>query len=215
MAVAASVAGRAVWESVTAQDGGEPALPPPQEVLDQEAAAEKFAGELLGIFVAPPGWPVPEKFVTYEDVCGSAFSEQVPWEQAGEFALDFVLPEGFRLDPNSLNTGVIACGGTPYAARWDYSFVQPNGYPGYLNVARSLLKHEEIEASRGRVQTTEIGGRQAIYIKPLTETGIGSMAEIIFPGDRIKTSIQSSGVPERDLLAAAEAVAAALNESER
>lgn len=211
IAVVGSIAGRAVWETVTAEDAPK-AEPPPLETLNDEAASPKFEGEVLGVFIGPPDAKVPDKFVTYEDLCGSKTSEQVSWDRAGEFDLTVNLPEPFQLNPDSLNTGVIACGDTVYAARWDYSALQPNGYAGGLTIARSPFKDKQFAVSAERVQATEIGGLPAVHIKPLSANGIGSAAGVIFPGDSVNTAIYSSGIPDTDLLKVAAIVAAAIQE---
>lgn len=213
IAVAGSIAGRAVWETVTATDDPK-AEPPPLQTLNDEAAKPKFEGEVMGFFVGPPGARVPDKFVTGEELCGSQFTEQVSWDKAGELDLAVNLPEPFRFIPDSMNTGTIACGDTVYAARWDYAAPQPSGYPGSLVIARSRFKYDEFDVSTERVTVTEIGGLPAVYIQPLSPNGIGSAAGVIFPGDAVTTLIKSSGVPSADLLKVAEIVAAEMKKGE-
>jgi hypothetical protein len=211
-AVGGSLAGRAVWGSLAEEEPK--ANPPPLDVLNSEAASEKFQGELLGVFIAPRGVEVPDKFTTYEELCGSKATEQVAWEKAGEFGLDVELPEPFKLDEGSLNTGVVACGDTVSGARWEYRVLQPSGYPGQLFIARSEFKYFEIEASPGRVHQTEFGGVPAVFIDTLSDNGIGPSAGVIFPGAEVTTQIVSNGVPREHLLKVAEIVAAAVaNES--
>jgi len=216
IAVIGSIAGRAVWEGVTAQD--KPlALSPSQEALSEESAAAKFEGELLGIYIidandSDAAARVPDKFVTGKEVCGSQRTEQVSWDRAGEFGLTISLPEPFRLVPDSLNTGVIACGSTVYAARWEYSALLASGYPGSLIIARSPFKYVQFGAPAQRVHATEIGGLPAVYIEPLIPSGIGSAALVVFPGDAVITEITSSGIPDADLLKVAEIVGAAIAE---
>jgi len=209
VAVGASLAGRALWDSVTAQDVPK-AQPPPLAVLQEEDAKPKFEGEILGVFIGPPEAKVPDKFVTYEDVCGTQVTEAAGWDEAGPYDLKVALPEPFRLVPDSMNTGVVACGGTVYAARWEYSALQPSGYPGQLFIVRSRFNAEVFEAPAERIQATEIGGVPAVYIAPLSENGIGRAAGVVFPGDAVTTSIISHGIPADDLLKVAEIVAAAI-----
>lgn len=219
VAVLGSIAGRALWESVTAQD--EPrAEPPSEETIRDEAAKPRFQGQLLGVFIGPPGAKVPDQFVTYEETCGSEPTEEVGWDKAGELGLagamdaaqGIPLPVPFRLNSDSLNTGVVACGGKVYAARWEYSAPQPNGYPGSLVIARSYFKYAEFDVSAERVKEIEIGGLPAIFIEPLSPTGVSSVAGVIFPGDSVTTVISSSGVPHTDLLKVAEIVASLIKE---
>jgi hypothetical protein len=209
IAVIGSVAGRAVWDAVTGQEQPE-ARPPPWDVLEESAAKPPFGGEILDVYIAPSGSPVPDEFTTFEKVCGTLATVEVPWDKAGDLKLEFTLPEPFQLVPDSMNTGVISCGDTVYAARWEYSLAQPNGYPGSITVARGRFGNQELEVAADRIETTEIGGLPAIYIKPLSPSGVSSSAAIIFPGEGVVTEIQSGGVPETELLKVAEAVAAAI-----
>jgi hypothetical protein len=212
LAVIGAAGGRALWDSVIAQD--EPrANPPPLDVINAEAAKPKFQGELLGMFIGPIGAKVPDKFTTY-DPCGSNPGEQLAWDKAGEFDLKADLPDSLVLDTTSLNTGVIGCGDTVYAARWEYGSPQPNGYPGSLIIARSGFKYDEFDVSPDRVHTTEVGGLPAIVIDPLSENGISSVAAVIFPGDRVTTSISSEGIPRTDVMKIAELVADAIKKGE-
>jgi hypothetical protein len=208
IAVVGSPAGRAVWESATAQDVPK-AEPPPLNVVNEENAKPDFEGEILGVFIGPPE-RVPDKFVTGKELCGSATTEQVAWDKAGEFDLALTLPESYQLLPNSLNTGVIACGGTVYAARWDYAAPQPNGYSGSLLIARSPFKYSQFDASADRVKATEIGGLPAAYIEPLSPNGVSSAAGLVFPGERVTTVLYSTGIPADELLKVAEIIAAAI-----
>lgn len=208
VAVVGSISGRAVWDTVTAED--EPkAISPSLSELEEESSQAKFQGELLGVFVGPPEATVPDKFTTYEKLCSAdASTIQVGWEKAGVFDLSLSLPEPFEFLPDSLNTGVIACDDSVYAARWDYEVKQASGYAGGLTIVRSPIDVEQLDVSTRRVEATEIGGVPAVYIHALTGNGIGSQAAVIFPGDTVNTSLYSSGVPGSDLLKVAELVAA-------
>lgn len=208
IAVAGSLAGRAVWESVTAQDVPK-AEPPPLSVVNEENAKPDFEGEILGTFIGPAD-KVPDKFVTYEELCGAAPTEQVAWDKAGEFDLALTLPESYQLLPSSLNTGVLACGDLVMAARWDYAVPQPNGYAGSLIIARAPLKYTEFDASADRVKATEIGGLPAVYVEPLSPNGVSSAAGLVFPGERVTTVVYSTGIPANELLKVGEIIAAAI-----
>src|SRR5687768_7217413 len=82
VAVLGSIAGRALWESVTAEDQPK-AIAPSEETINNEAAQPRFEGEVLGHFLSPLSARVPDKFVTAEELCGSNPTEQVPWDRAG------------------------------------------------------------------------------------------------------------------------------------
>lgn len=208
IAVIGSLAGRAVWESVTAQDVPK-AEPPPLNVVNEENAKPDFEGEILGVFIGPDD-KVPDKFVTYEDLCGSAPTEPVSWDKAGEFDLALTLPEQYKLAADSLLAGVFACGDQVTSAGWHYTAPQPNGYPGVLIIVRHPVKHDQFDASADRVKATEIGGLPAVYVEPLSANGVGSAAGVVFPGERVTTAIHSAGIPSADLLEVAEIVAAAI-----
>jgi hypothetical protein len=60
-----------------------------------------------------------------------------------------------------------------------------------------------------RVSTEVIGGRQAIVVRPATDDGLAQMSEVIFPEPFGKTDIDAFNLSAADLLAVAEAVAAA------
>lgn len=143
-------------------------------------------------------------------MCGTATTEQVGWEKAGEFDLTLALPESYQLLTNSLNTGVVACGDLVTAARWDYAVPQPNGYIGSLLIARGPLKYTQFDASADRIKETEIGGLPAVYVEPLSPNGISSAAGLVFPGESVTTVVYSTGIPAIDLLQVAEAIAAAI-----
>ena len=209
VAVIGSIAGRAVWESATAEDGDDGRAPHP-DLINEEATKPKFEGELLGFFLGPRDGEIPEKFVTYEELCGSQPTVQVAWDKAVDLDLSLVLPKPFELNTNSLNTGVVACGDAIYAARWEYTALRPDGNFGSLFVARSRFKYEEFDVSAGRVNASEIGGVPAIVIGPLTPNGLGSIAGVIFPGESVTTVLRSSGVSDEELLEIAEIVAAEL-----
>ena len=211
VAVFGSIGGRLAWNAVTAEEEQVP-QPPPLDVLNGEAAKAKFEGEILGVFLGPYGAEVPDKFTTYGELCGDEQTVEVDDAKAGDLDLAISLPEPFKLDTESMNTGVIACGDTVYAARWEYSAPQPSGYPGSMVIVRSLFKYTGVDASTGRIHTGQIGGLPAIIVDPLSEDGIGSAASVIIPGESGITQIGSSGVPAKDLLEVAELVAAAIKD---
>ncbi|HET9476406.1 MAG TPA: hypothetical protein VFP63_02850 [Dehalococcoidia bacterium] len=185
--------------------------PPPLEAIEADRLAPRFTGEILGVFIAPPDVKPPLGFTTYEEFCGSPEAPTVAtqWEEAGALALSVELPGSFVFQPDSVNSGVIACEGKVYAARWDYNYSNASGYPGGLTIARSVFSHITRDVSSSRVKPVVIGGRQAILIEPLTPDGISSSAGVIFPEPFGTTEIQSAGVPLPDLLAVAETVALA------
>jgi len=186
---------------------------PSSEVFEAELSKPRFVGEVLGIFIAPAEVPVPDKFVTSEELCGRwSLSVQVPWEKAGQLGLSVELPPPFVLDVDSLDTGVIACADHPekvYAARWEYAATQPSGHLGRLLIVRSLFPYWQYDVAADRVKATVIGGRPAVLVEPITPDGVSSVAAVIFPEPFGKTEVHSTSVPLADLLAVAEIVAKA------
>jgi hypothetical protein len=213
VAVIGSVGGRLAWDAVTAEEKTEP-KPPPLEVINEEAAKPKFEGEILGVFIGPYGAQVPEKFVTYEELCGDQYTVEVDDARAGDLWLDLRLPDSYKLDEQSLNTGVIACGDMVYAARWEYSTLQESGVAGRLFISRSLFAYTEFEVSQERIGTQEINGVEAIVVEPLSENGIASQAGVIFPGDSATTIIGGNALPLSELLKIAGLVAETLKQSD-
>jgi hypothetical protein len=148
---------------------------------DNEAAVlverekPRFKGVIDGIFIAPKDFPVPPGSPTYKDFCGSLSTQSVPWDRAGELDATLVLPRGYELRKNDIGTGVVACGEMVLSANWNYS--GPSPFPGetpsYIQVSRTTGSStaEEIDVAVDRPTTTEIGGRQAVIIEPLTESG--------------------------------------------
>lgn len=199
-------AARYVWDNLIAE--ADDPLPPELEEINADFAKPRFKGEILGVFIAPPDEPVPDKYTTFAEYCGSeqATSEQMAWDAAGQFALAINLPSQFKLETDSLNTGVVGCGGKVYAARWSYAVAQPSGYQGTLVIARGVFSHFPFDVSTERVKTIEAGGRPAVLVEPITPDGIGSNAAVIFPETFGVTEIQSSGIPLTQLLEVAERV---------
>ena len=182
---------------------------PPLEIIEADSKAKRFVGEIQGVFIAPPDVSPPAGFLNYEGFCGSEKvpTEAAPWDLAGQLTLSVQLPSDFVFQPDSMNTGVIACAGKVYAARWDYKVSLPNSGQGRLTIVRSLLSHIPKDVSANRVKTVEVGGRQAVLVEPLTPDGISSAAAIIFPEQFGVTEIQSAGIPLTQLLEVAELVA--------
>jgi hypothetical protein len=199
-------AARYVWDNLIAE--ADDPLPPDLEEINADFALPRFEGEILGVFIAPPDVPVPDRYTTFADYCGSeqATSEQVPWEAAGQFALDVKLPDQFKLQQDNLNTGVVACAGKVYAARWSYAATQPSGYQGSLVIARGVFSHFPFDVSAGRVKRIVAGGRSAVLVEPITPDGIGSSAAVVFPETFGVTEIQATGIPLKELLEVAERV---------
>ncbi len=197
-----------VFVEAQGQDG---IVPPPESVFEQERRAPRFAGDVSGIFIGPPGVPVPPQYVTYDEVCpeGTATVE-VPPAQAGVLALELDLPSTFVLREDSLDTGVVACDGTVYAARWDYAYRGTNGMTSDIVIGRTILTSTDgWDVAAYRARSTVIGGRKAALIEPMTPDGLASRSAVFFPEPFGMTFIAAANLSRDDLLALAELVARA------
>ena len=185
---------------------------PPAELL-----GPPFEGELLGIFIAPrrdPD-PVPDTFVKPRDVCPPGTpSVNVPWEQAGEMALDVSLPPEYELQPYSANTGVIACGDTTTTARRNYTLGFADGVVADIVIGRSIFRFERYHVTANRVRTAAFAGREAVVIEPASPDGqhvsgvfASTRSGVFFPESFGKTFISASGLPTEKLLELAQLVA--------
>ena len=203
---------------------------PSSEVFEAELSKPRFVGEVLGIFIAPPEVPVPDKYLTFKDICRpDTLTPRVSDERAGQLDLKFQLPPEYIFQPDSMDTGVIVCAprdqieilgpeslrlrdpeaGVVYAARWEYAATQPSGHLGRLLIVRSLFPYRQYDVAADRVKATVIGGRPAVLVEPITPDGVSSVAAVIFPEPFGVTEVHSTSVPLADLLAVAEIVAKA------
>ncbi len=184
----------------------EPQTPP--EVFEEERQKPRFQGELLGIFIAPRGVATPEEFAPKFTCDTRAELKRV--DEAGELDMALNLSDNYKLDENSLNTGVSICNGKVFAARWAYTVtVTSTGYPGEVLISRNPSLDFTADVAEDRVKTLNIEGREAIVAEPITANGISSWSAVIFPEPFGKTSIQAAGLALEDLMEVARAVALA------
>lgn len=185
-------------------------IPDHSALLAAERQKPRFVGDIAGIFLAPRGEPVPEHYVTYEDVCDSQPAIEVSPQRAGMLALPLKLPSEYILVEDSLNTGVIACGNTVSGARWQYDGPrQSTGIVPYIVIGRSLFTHDEIDVAVDRPTSTVIGGREAVVLEALTPDGYDQHARAWFPEPFGYTFIQATDLPHADFMTLAELVASA------
>jgi hypothetical protein len=198
-------------EAATAQKPPRPS-PPTDAQLEEEARQPRFRGEVLGIYIAPPGASVPDKFLTAEELCGFGESSvQVPWDRAGELDLSLQLPPQYRLNEQSLNTGVIACGDKVYAARREFEVtLESLYYPASVLIGSSVFSYDTVDVAENRVKPTTIAGRDAVLIEPLIPSGLVSPSRVVFPADFGSVFIMAIDLPLTDLLDLAEIVAKAI-----
>ncbi len=182
-------------------------IAPPQEPFDEEARKPRFRGEILGIYFEPGNEPIPEKYVTVDELCPGSDDYRVPEDQAGELALHVELPPPFKLNPESPNTGIWACNDQVIVANWEYDVMQPDGYPGRLLISRHKSCYVTVSVALDRVKETAVGGRPAVMVDPITPDGRHSQAIVIFPEPFGCTEVWGLSIPRADLINAAEIVA--------
>ena len=180
-----------------------------------------FEGELLGIFIAPHRHspkpdPVPDTFLKPEDVCPpDARSVEIPWEEAGEMALDLSLPTEYVLQAGSENTGAFACGGRVTAVNRHYTL----GTTAEIVIGRSVLRLHNYNVAADRVRTAVFAGREAVVIEPAFPSGRGQLigafygdserSGVFFPEPFGQTYILAAGLSTENLIKLAQLVAEA------
>jgi hypothetical protein len=176
------------------------------DAIEKAARAEekkpKFAGDIDGMFLAPAGTPVPETYVTFDDVCTTPFSEEVSWDRAGELDLKLDLPKEYVLQPDHENTGVIACGDTVYTARRVYT-----AKSGWATIGRSYLTTEEVDVAVDRPKILHINGRDVVMIEPMTAEGTFQNSYAWFPEPFGDTFVYGHGLSQNDFTALVKLVA--------
>jgi hypothetical protein len=165
-----------------------------------------------GVYFVRRGTPIPDEATVFEDICDTQVSEDVGLENAGEMGLELELPEMYKLNPQSLNTGAAACGGVVYATRWDYEVFPSDGRSAGMVVTRSPLNYDETWGPIQYLQEREVGGLTAItYISNPRGPGGSNQSLVVFPGSPV-TRLYGFSLTEEELLEVAEIVAAALQE---
>ena len=164
LAITAALAALLLLACAGGDDTADQSLPTatPQALSDVEQEP-RFEGELLGIFVGLGD--VPERFITFDDVCTTPFSVEVPWGRAGELDLQLNLPAQYILQSDSINTGVIACeDNTVYVARTHYLLKCSESADVFI--ARSVFDADLFAVGASRVTVAVFSGREAILIEP-------------------------------------------------
>lgn len=186
-------------------------ITPQEDIFDRERQEPRFAGDILGIFIGPSDSPAPSQYVTHDDVCPpGATTVEVPREQAGVLDLRLDLPGEFVLQDDSVNTGVIACDGAVYAARWHYLYKSASGMTADIVIGRTLFNHwDGWDVAASRVHATVIAGRDAVVIEPVTPDGLASRSGVAFPEPFGMTFISAANLSSDELHRLAERVARA------
>ena len=173
-----------------------------------EQAQPRFTGELLGIFIAPSedAWPEQVRADQAQLVAGGCVD--VPRSLAG--TLEF--PRPLTLAPEYVpkeEQPATACSGKVTGLGWEYTTTGANGIPANVSISRAVAKASVYDVAADRVSVRTIGGRDAIFIRPITPDALAQISYVVFPESFGVTEIQTFNLPEDGVLAVAEAVAAA------
>lgn len=184
-------------------------VPPTDPALAAERAKPRFSGEIGGIFLAPEGTPIPEKYTTFDDLCTEQKSWTVPDDQAGALTLVLDLPEEYILDVESVNTGTVACDGGVTGSRKSYLYQLPNGDTADIVVGRTFSGYDTINVAADRVSLENISGRDVVIVNTVTEAGYWDHAYAYLPESFGDTYISASQLPRAEFLKLVELVASA------
>ncbi len=178
-----------------------------------QSGAERFNGEILGLYVAPSidDWPQAVRDQHERTIAGGCVNAPT-----GQSELDFMrpldLPPGFEPAGNLESTGrpeVVACGGRTAGLNFEYQKLNDDGTPAMVTLARTVARAETFDALASDVTARTIGARQAVVIAPAVEGAPGQRSMVLFPEDFGATIVHAFNLTEEDLLDFAEAVAEA------
>jgi hypothetical protein len=183
-----------------------------EKTIEQRQATERaqprFTGELLGISIGPSEdtWPQQARADKAQLVAGGCVS--VPRSTAGalEFPRPLALPADYVPKEQQLAT---ACSGKVSGLGWQYTPSGANGIPANVSISRAVAKALVYDVAADRVSVQSIGGRDAIFIRPVTPDGLAQISYVVFPESFGVTEIQTFNLSEAGVLAVAEAVAEA------
>lgn len=192
--------------------GAEPPGQVDEKLIQQRQATEqaqpRFTGELLGIFIGPSEetWPEQARVDHARLVAGGCVD--VPRSVAG--ALQF--PRPLTFPPGSVPKEVpsaTACSGKVTGLGWQFTVTGANDIPANVSISRAVAKALLYDVAADRVSVRNIGGRDAIFIRPMTPDGLAEISYVVFPESFGVTEIQTFNLSEVGVLAVAEAVAEA------
>jgi hypothetical protein len=165
-------------------------------------------GELLGIFIGPSKDTWPEQVRAEDDrvLAGGCVSVARSTAGALEFPRLLALPAGYTAEEQQ---PAVACGGKVTGLGWQYSASGASGIAGHVSISRGVAKALEYNVAADRVSVQSIGGRDAIFIRPVTPDGLAQISYVVFPESFGVTEIQTFNLSETGVLAVAEAVAEA------
>ena len=200
-------------------DGGseaqEPNLIERLEALEETRAAEgaeaRFAGELLGIYLAPTREEIPADVLADDERLRAGGCARIEPEQAGDldFPRPLVMPEGYTLAPPDVegrNPWASRCGDKTRILGLRYNATGAEGIYAQIIIVRSRLRYDTQDVAASRVTTQVIGGREAIVILPFGD-GLAQRSLVFFPESFGKTAIHAFNLSGEELLKVAEAVA--------
>ncbi len=170
--------------------------------IKEEQQKPRFAGEILGLFLAPTEEEFPPEYRARRDpTCG--------FTSAPAGALDFPRPVALAQkwvprDPDQFPM-VFACKGSVTHVTYEY-VTDGVGLPASIGIIRQVARGNTQNVAAERVVSTVVSGRPAVLIKPITPDGLGQTSEILFPEEFGMTNIYAFNLPETELLAIAAAV---------
>lgn len=207
--------GATLYFRTTLVAGDDARLSNPILIRDAALAIERnkprFSGDIGGIFLAPHGVPVPEKYTSFEDVCGlEPSSITIPDDQAGQLTLDLELPTEYAIQKDDMDYGVVACGnGVPYIAKKTYTY--DDSIKGHsqalIIIGRTVLNYDEIDTASDRPKVMKIAGRDVVVIEPLTEDGFLENGIAMIPESFGLTFVHTSSLPREEFMKLVELVA--------
>jgi hypothetical protein len=173
-----------------------------------ETAQPRFVGELLGIFIGPTEdtWPKDLQDEASQRLAGGCVD--VPRSEAK--SLDFPRPVALpkEYSPEELVPARV-CSGQVAGLTWGYTVSGVEGIPGHVQISRSIGKARTYDVASDRVSVEHFGGREAIFIRPITPDGLAQIAYVLFPEPFGVTGVQTFNLSEADTTAVAQAVAEA------
>ncbi len=182
-------------------------VPPTDPAVIAERGKPRFVGEIGGIFLAPEGTPIPEKYTTFDDLCAERKSWIVPDSEAGVLTLDIELPEEYVLDIESPSNGTIACDGGVMSSNKSYIYRLSNGDTANIFIGRSFSDYDTTDVAVERVKVQKVSGREVVIVNTITEDGYWERASAYFPESFGMTAIRVSQLPRSEFMKLVEIVA--------
>jgi hypothetical protein len=179
-----------------------------QQRQQTESEQPRFTGELLGMFIGPSEAAWPEKARTDQAQLVAGGCVGVPRSAAAalEFPRPLRLPAEYVAEEQQSAT---ACSGNVTGLGWRYTATGANGIAANISISRAVAKALVYDVAADRVAVQSLGGRDAIFIRPITPDGLAQISYVVFPESFGVTEIQTFNLPEVGVLAVAEAVAEA------